>query len=254
MSAVNVFLDPERAIVLTDGATYQDDGTLVSLGRKCWPVKGCKAIVTGRGPAWFAPSLARTLPDYMSSIDEFEIAGEYWIDRCIEASQEKGILGPDPAIDIFVVGWSVAEGKAKCFQFTTVPPAGVSRFQSVDSVVSPGIGSDAEAAVAARVGPQQAGSVNYDRLGIELMEEQRRKQGEIFAPGQFLVGGHVLRTEITAKGVTQREIHHWHEDKIGQKIRPSPRLDPTAHPNVTALPMNRADRRRLEKAQRKGAA
>lgn len=254
MSAVNVFLDAERAVVLTDGATYQPDGTLLSIGRKCWPVKGCKAVVTGRGPGFFAPSFAKTVADYIDDIDDIEQRGETLIDRCIEAAQDAGYLKAEPKIDLFVIGWSEVEGRPKCAQFTTCAPEGVDRFSMVDSVMSPGLDSSAIDAVTRAVGQQDRTAIEYGRLGIALMEEQRRLPGKIFAPGQFLVGGHILRTDITAKGITQREIHHWSEDRVGQKIRPAPRLDAAAHPNVTTLLVSRAERRRQEKLQRKGAA
>lgn len=253
MSAVNVFIDKERAVVLTDGAAYEPNGTLTSIGRKCWPIKGCKAVAAGRGPAWFAPNFAKTVANFIDDIDDIEERGEALINRCIEAAQDASFLGRDPLIDLFVIGWSDAEDRAKIAQFTTRPPAGEDRFQMVSMVVSPGL-DEAEIASARAHYQPASGEVDYHRVALAVMEEQRRKQGEIFAPGQFLVGGHILRTDITAKGITQREIHHWPEDRVGQKIRPAPRLDPAEHSNVTALPLSRAERRRQEKAARKGAA
>lgn len=254
MSAVNIVMHGGRAVIFTDGATYDEAGALVTIGPKCHEVAGLRMAVTGRGPSWFPASFARTLRGVIDGIDAMETDGAAIVDRCIEAAQEEGLLGDNPAIDLFVVGWSDRAKAPRCFQFTTLPPEGVARASMVESVLSPALTAESEANVARAVGAK-AGLPDYDRFGRAVMEEQRRTPAVLFAAGRSVVGGHILRTDVTRDGVSQRVIHEWPEDQVGERIRVEPRIDPIAHPNVTALPaMNRADRRRLEKAQKRGAA
>lgn len=40
--------------------------------------------------------------------------------------------------------------------------------------------------------------------------------------GAHWVGGKALLTTIDARGVTQRVVHHWKEDQVGELITPTP--------------------------------
>lgn len=49
MSAYAISIFPDRVELMTDRATYHDDGRVLSLGRKIWPSASAPLVVAGRG-------------------------------------------------------------------------------------------------------------------------------------------------------------------------------------------------------------
>jgi hypothetical protein len=97
---------------------------------------------------------------------------------------------------------------------------------------------------------------------LHLMEVQRHERIQ----GRHWVGGKALLTSIDRSGVTQKIIHTWSEDRVGEPIEPRP-IDwqrwraeragqPLAPPTLApagAQPMSRQQRRALERERRKSA-
>lgn len=258
MSAVDIFATPTRALIFTDAAVYDAEGRLMMLHDKC-SVTECGTIaVTGRGNAWFVPAIAKTLDRLGWSIDDIEADGGAFFESCFAKGEELMLyhMGKS-ANDVFVVGWSARDRKPKIAQWSNSAPADVPRFSMVESVLAPDVSPKGVARIQAAMGPMRPDNVDYVRLGLETMKAQRLETGsaKYAAEGQYLVGGHVQLAEVTAAGVEKRVLHEWPEDKIGERIRPAPALDPVQHTNVTPIAgANRAERRRLEKLQRRGAA
>jgi hypothetical protein len=55
---------------------------------------------------------------------------------------------------------------------------------------------------------------------LHILEVQRQNKGGHYK--FHLVGGFALLTTITKDGITQRVVHVWPEDKVGEVITPAP--------------------------------
>ena len=91
---------------------------------------------------------------------------------------------------------------------------------------------------------------------LHVMEIQRHEKIE----GHYWVGGKALLTSIDRHGITQRVVHHWIEDQVGQPFMPRPiewkawREARQRIKVVSIVPdgLSLLQRRRMEKKARKG--
>lgn len=94
------------------------------------------------------------------------------------------------------------------------------------------------------------------RHGLPIMEAQRRDMdqmdGDENGAALSLVGGHMVATEITSDGITQRVVHRW-ADEVGVPIQPASFELPRPGVPMITPGMSRAERRRVEKLNRKSA-
>lgn len=258
MSAVIILENPKGAAIYTDAAMYDASGILVGLTSKATIVAGGKLAVMGRGNAAFSLFVAQALERLDIGVDDLETLLHPIIERGYELFQERyrDVIQRDRN-EIFVVGWSVRDRKAKIAQWSTYAPAGTPRFSIVENVLAPPPSPKGQQRLRLVLpNPEAALKRMDDHFGMTLMKVLRLDTGT--APGcegQYLVGGHVLRTDVTSSGITQRVIHEWPEDRVGERIRPTADFDPIAAPNVTPIAsMNRQQRRQAERLARKGRA
>jgi hypothetical protein len=93
---------------------------------------------------------------------------------------------------------------------------------------------------------------------LHLIEIQRRESIE----GHYWVGGKAMLTSIDRHGISQRVVHHWIEDQVGEPITPRPiewkawREARQRIKVVSIVPdgLSLLQRRRMEKKIRKGTA
>ena len=235
MSAVDMFTRDDRALIFTDAASYDGNGRLIKLADKCHITADGKLAVTGRGNAWFPLAIAKTING--RSIDEIEDDDGEFFETCLAAGQSWMELAGKSFNNVWVVGWSEAAGRPKIAEWSNCPPKGEPRFRMVDSVLAPDLGPSGLAFVHAEMGPVARDNVDHVKLGVTVMEAQRREPGsaEFAAEGQYLVGGHVLLTEVSENGIAQRVVHRWPSDVVGHKIQPF------------TVAMSRQQRRRMER-------
>lgn len=254
MSAVNISLQPHRALIFTDASVYDLDGRLLDLLDKCHITASGQLAVTGRGNAGFSLVIAKILMSM--DIDQVEDDAGELIELAFRAAEPTMDKAGKSFNDVFIVGWSKRDGRPKIAQWSNVAPAGVPRFSVPDSVMAPNPDAKGFAYIASEMGPIRRDTANYEKLGRTIMEAQRYSTGsaEFGADGLFLVGGHVLMTEITAKGIRKEIVKRWEEDVIGEKIRPAARLDPQQHANVEQIELNRQQRRAVGRQAKQGRA
>lgn len=244
MSAVNAFIESHRAVVWTDAAVYDADNVLLSIERKCWPVRGRKMVVAGRGLHFFTKFAAQALERLGLDIDDIEANGEEIIDGIIDGADQIISRAVRQEIELMLIGWSEEDDRPKCAQFSTVPPVGVDRFSMTTSIMAPAIPAHEIERVKMELGGRMPPDMR--RIGVPLMEAQRRTPGsaEFGCGGAYLVGGHVLETEIARTGVRQTIVHTWN-DKVGEKINP--------FQEETVVRLSRQQRRAAERAGRQVA-
>ncbi|WP_182422328.1 hypothetical protein [Aureimonas sp. ME7] len=258
MSALNICIKPDRCIVLQDAAAYDPEGRVTQFMDKGQIVRQNGLFVAATGLTVTAVAFAQFAERFVG-IDHLASCGEAiideWYDQYVTilfSSELKDHLG----VLVAFVGWSEEHDRPMCVVYT----AGIEgRAFAVDvgTLTHPQL----EGAFRSEWMAGSSVYLNIDtfdavRDGRRLMELQRAQPARHRPDrsGQFLIGGHVKLTEVFRDRIEQRVLHEWTEDVVGERIRPAPRLDPVSHPNVAALTANRAERRRIEKLQRRGAA
>ena len=233
MTAINAVLKPDRAVILTDGLAYNQHGLILGECQKTVAMPTLKAAIAVRGAQKIAAILAMELtfrcPNFDSLLDQAEEFFAGFTDRMLALLQ----FGTDEDLSalgdaqIVVVGWSDRRKEAVGFYYLTDQPEPFGWIE--DYAFSP-VPSDEEDANLKSVGAEievsySPKAFNPIRHGIPLMEAQRRMK--IDPPGLNLdepisiVGGHVLVTECTTEGVSQRVIHRWN-DEPGEMVIPEP--------------------------------
>lgn len=216
MSAFYTLNYGDRIELLTDGAVYEDDGTLTAVRRKVWHSERIPMAVTGRGNASAVQLLAMAvlLPDAYGSTDRVLEAVPGLLDKM--AAKQHG--GAKPGyFEIVIAAISETRGpvifyasSADCYGAGYVP------FTLVEA------------------GSEFGGGVPIDPAGIDVSDGLRTCGAEIFErmrrvrgpnptapelPPLYGIGGHVDLTVVRPGGVTVERLRTW-PDVIGEPIDP----------------------------------
>lgn len=250
MTAINVFLRRDRAIMLTDASLYTPQGLVVRFGQKAVAMPHLRSVIACRGSQMVTALLAMGLAATYSSFDEMANHAAADLPRYHDQHlMDLARLGLQD-INIVVAGWSESADAPSGFYYDSTTDA----FEMIDGYVSGPVLDEEENANLHAIGCEIDVDVSpaaFDpiRHGIPFMEAQRRMQIEIsdVSEPMSVVGGHILLSEVTRDGVSQRVIHHW-DDEIGEPISPAPFV---AQATST---MSRQQRRAMERQQRKSHA
>ncbi len=253
MTAVNVFLRRDRAVMMTDAALYTKDGEVVGFGQKAVALPGLRAVISCRGALMALALLAPQFPiRYRSYDDMAERASDdlrSWYDETMSVLADGGFRD----VQVVVAGWSEKQDAPAGFFFDTIN--GV--FETIKEAVTGPVLDEVEQRNLSSIGcnvPDDAPRYGVDpiRQGIPYMEAQRRMMvhsGDIAEPLR-VVGGHILLSEVTRDGVSQRIVHRWN-DEVGELIRPAPFVAPRPLPMPAVSAMSRQQRRAAEREARK---
>lgn len=262
MTAINIFLQEKRAVVMTD-ALFIDfrTGRPVMIQDKCAVAPGTAMVVAARGD-WRVPQgIAADLARYYANIDQLiEDEGDSvrsLYDAWLHGSGLEVMFAP---VQIMVVGWSEEFGRprgalvhlADTWAFAEIDPA--------EGMAAP-LPDDRELDRLAALGVEPGSDwdlLSFDPLahGVPFMEAQRRMKLPLpNGTGRQVhsVGGHILLTEVTADGVRQEIIHRW-EDSLGEPIAPAGFKPPARIAPTPPANMSRQQRRAWEKRNGKVSA
>lgn len=247
MTAINLFASGPRGLLITDTAAYDADGVVHSFVSKSLAIPRLRMALTTRGLITMLPALAARIDLIANSFDHL-------IDEGSDAiAQWFADLDHDDAMErefeLSAVGWSESRKAVLAIQMASIDIPGRAAFQWSTSPVIIGPNPHMEDLVAAGV------LVNgiFDERDIEasllkVMEIQRSYRARIGTdpslPERHMVGGQVIVTEVTERGVSQRIARMW-PDQLGQHIEPAP--------PANVVPMSREQQRRLNRMNRKMA-
>lgn len=241
--------------LLTDGAGYDNDGVIRSLGRKVTVGKVAKIAVTTRGNALIGEKHQRRL------CDTADVIGVDGAIACFRAALPE--LASDPrhgGLDFLhwhIAAWSETMGLVRFSAHNLPMPFSDGEEPLHLTLVEPGKSYTAatnanaqtliECGVTSRMGGESFSDF-LERSGAAIMEAQRRTpakllEGQHSAEPQYLIGGQCDLTIVTQHGVSMKTLKTW-PDKIGDKIDPF-----SAIGNVVS--MSRRQPRALEKEQHK---
>lgn len=212
MSAFYALALEDRVELLTDGAIYADDGTLLDIRRKVWTSDRLPLAITGRGHSGMVEAMATDML-FAASIGSFDEAVER-IDGVLRRRAEKGA----PA-DFEVVLVGISESRGPVIYYAA----------SCDAH-----GADLEPCRLHDVGGEIGGGNVVDasdldasdgllNIGVELFERMRAVPGpnptRPDLPDLYGIGGHIDWTVVAANGAETVRIWEW-PDVIGEPIDP----------------------------------
>jgi hypothetical protein len=229
MTAIIVVCQPRHNVVhvVTDGAIYRQDQTVVAFGNKVAAVPHWPGIVTSAGNAAATPLFGWDLAQQFASFDDLIRDGEAVLP---ELSRSFGL--PSAATMIFA-GISAERGP-EAYSFRTedvVPPMSTrEELEASECYDAPFKLVKLPAVVMTPVPSDQSIAAGYAGLDVDAdpesalwsMRKVLTMQRHMKLPeGLGGIGGFGQLTTISADGIAQRIIQRW-PDVLGAPLRPGP--------------------------------
>lgn len=219
MSAFMTVNYGDRIEMLTDGAVYEPDGTLIDIREKVYRLSSVPAAVTFRGAIGPLEAVGLYL-DTVAAIVGFDGAMEH-----LPAFIDKMRLENIPAFEIIIAGISEQDGPVVAY-FNTFPAYPEFEPFKLYRVDLPDFGGGSPITpkdlIAAGLTPGDFKDGLAER-GADFMEIMRRQKGTNPTapdlPEIHGIGGHVDHTVIRPDGVTTTRLRTW-PDVVGEKINP----------------------------------
>lgn len=124
MSAVQIFLTDEAAVLFSDGVTYDNDNgnVITAITAKTHLLPHLSCVITSRGPTGFsedlAPRLGRTFSSFEDLVDNLALSVEIAWENAPEEVRAYG------GVEIYAIGWSHERGRAEAYIVTNAPAYG----------------------------------------------------------------------------------------------------------------------------------
>ena len=231
MTATNVFCQRQRNClhVVTDAAIYDASGVVRGLGSKIFPITHWPGVICIRGAAkavlvsqWLSGEFA----DFDAAVDG------------IEAILPTFAAAADLHMDseLILAGWSASRSAPESYIVTTGNelPTGCDEEMATEAPYLPPAFKLKRLPDAVE-GPPLTESIisaaNHEPLDLDCSPERaiwhlkktiemQRQVGH--SDGVYWVGGFAQLATITPSGITQQTLQRWPEDRIGERMFPSP--------------------------------
>lgn len=200
MTAINVFLRPDGAHVMTDGASVSTEcGRLKAIMRKAIAIPHLSAIVALRGPSLLVGTLALQIEHSRHSFDD---AVEHFADDVRSMVDGRAGCGAHD-VEAILVGWHAGAMEPSAYVVFTQGSDELPAYVALGlrGLVSPGVDGFE--------GSDMAG-FDFRRRGVEMMAAQRRAH-----PGH--IGGVCQLTSVYRDRAETRTLARW-PDVIGEKL------------------------------------
>jgi hypothetical protein len=239
LTAIFVLRQRDSVHMMTDGAAYDGEtGELHSVDlRKCIALPELHMAIACTGPALLGQHLAERIEDEFNSFDDFITRGVVVLPDLFLEYAEDTCYG-DAFSTLYIIGWNRAANRPAAFCMNLWTDSSSRLAQVVENTSADSCGDSGyqrfkfeELALAGTPIPggdllQAAGfsiptDVNRMRPEIDLLhltEIARHEEIE----GHHWVGGTAVLTSINANCVTQKTLHVWDEDVVGELIEPLP--------------------------------
>jgi hypothetical protein len=273
MSAILVLKQRNAVHLMSDACTYEiETGVLVDNNlAKCIALPTLSAAISSTGPAEMGAFMGGSIAQEFLSFDDLIDRAEQCLPKIFEDFADTMRAG-DAFASLYLIGWHKAQARpaAYCMECSTNessrmakiiendPSAANAKFfklaeQNFSGTPLPG--ADLIAAAGFNI-PADFNALDPELDLLHVLEIMRHEEIE----GHYWIGGKALLTSIDAHGITQRIVHHWPEDKIGEPILPLPidfkswRAARVGAKVAAIVPdgLSRLQRDRMEKKIRKG--
>lgn len=230
MSACSYFRQGDRAHLVTDAASYRNDGTIVELASKVVRVPAIGAAYSIRGALggyrdWIDGFVAgaRSFEDLLSKAER----AVGWIHRNAARNQSADSI-PDLAhFELTMAGYSTDREQCEGWTISTFPAGGpgdlpgYAPFALLELpvfIARPGVASLASVLGANITTIEQLDALDPVLVAADLLNAQREVVAtERGLRGVRCVGGFGELTTVTAEGVSTIEVIRW-DDRVGDKI------------------------------------
>jgi len=235
MSSVVAICQTDAIHLVTDGALYDDDGTVVGFNSKVIPLHLANSVLALRGASWAAAPLELIL-GAASSFDQAIERLPDLMERMIVQFNEK--LGPDVSwvdrdFEVTIAGWSSKYGRfvvAVASSFAPDDPndttsdshqPGYQQFiprEAPRAYTAPLI--DVQGVLGREIATMgDVNELNGEVDGLALHCAQRVTPGIYCGKPRHLIGGFAELTTITRDGLKSKILREW-PDAVGKKIAP----------------------------------
>ncbi|WP_427024853.1 hypothetical protein ACP4J4_02640 [Aureimonas ureilytica] len=270
MTAINVFVRPDRAFLMTDGAFYLPDGHIVGFGNKAMPIPNLNAAIAVRGLQKVVAEFAFDFSIRYRNFDDLAARLQDDLSEWQDLRARDAGYTAWSDVDLYVVGWSDDEQRMKALNFMTRAGGTDYAVGEVEEIGEFTVGpypSDEEWFVnlrslgASLEGDDAVRRFDPIRHGIPIMEAQRRMMVDPAEMGSAftgttpisLVGGHITLTEVSKDGVSQRVVYRW-ADEPGVPIKPAAFVAPSRIRPTPPSNLSRQQRRAWERQHGRLAA
>jgi hypothetical protein len=221
--------------VVTDGASYDLDGVLVSIGNKAFTIPHWPGVVTGRGTAVMTPLLAWSLSGMFGTFDDAVAGTEAALPGMIDDFKLSGFN-----VELVIAGWSSLRRAPEAYVIKTTEQMPLNFTDEQRIGVSEGKYYVPEPMRLVKLpnlvaGPRLSPEIMIESgfLGIDINDEPSQMIERLHSAvecqrhdknpdGKCYVGGFVQVSTVTPESTTQRILHRWQEDNIGSLIKPAP--------------------------------
>lgn len=250
MSGILAISCPEAAMLITDGAGYDDNGVLRTVEIKVTLAKEEPFAVSSRGHAGAGKVLQRSLCKWAD-----QVGADTAVERLSIMVRQIATVVPidltgSNAVEVVIAAWTEETGGV-CYGFHTgitghgLPPYEIIRlpeFWAFGPAFKP------EDAASMPVKRRDEAWPDYmKRAGADLLEVMRRRPASMAGKNDgtfFGVGGRCDLTTIDSKGARMETLRVWN-DKIGRKV------DPFGIEDAAAPILTRQQRRAQEREARR---
>jgi hypothetical protein len=267
LTAINVLpLRDDVAYLFSDGASYDLEGKLLSVGNKTHILSSLSAAMLFSGRAIVSSYIVHHLQHQARDFDHLmEIMPdrlEEMVDHLTElfgVDASPAAKGAPQGFRAFVAGFSERRRRTVAFSISSVEDdAGREPYaihEAPGGFQSPGV-SD-EQCMLGFGGPPTVTPENIEDVALTMLELQRQKPFP--DDGRFMIGGLAELVTVRRDSIQTKILKRWDEDLIGEVIKPSPVDWPAWRARRTMaaaglIPegLSRLQRERYEKKARKG--
>jgi hypothetical protein len=232
MSAINVLVQDDAVHLATDGLSYIDGIPCEVALNKTHVLRGMRAALSATGPAGLGGFIAERLERDYKTFDELVKHGSNRIKELFHEYVDAYRDG-DAVSTLMLIGWHEEENRPAAYGIDMETAGTKADWVNANNPHPAGFGLVHE------LTELKAGSVPCPTLvlcksaGYDLLEDNNAKNAEkdslhllemqrrMTVDGVSYVGGQAMLTTVTAKGVTQRVLHRWDEDKLGKMVKPA---------------------------------
>jgi hypothetical protein len=216
MTAINLFVEPQRACLLTDAAIIGPDGRVQSIATKVIASAElkCAMACTGAydGEIWHslkeAVESCRSQHELMRCLPLFAMKASGEIATALNRSSY--VLPSEANLRIIVAIWSAERDEAQGYVFGAT-------IEDLPSGMQAGRPNGCRLYIQPEVPAKYLPSSPLKRdAALRLLTAQRKGRDSI---GRHTVGGGAELTIVDRRGVEVSQIHQW-PDLVGKQIRP----------------------------------
>jgi hypothetical protein len=272
MSSVLVLQQRKAVHLLADAAVYDwPSGVLRSVNAtKCIAMPTIMAAISCTGPFIFGPMFAARLAQEFSSFDDLISGADEFLPEAFDKMAATHRASDGAVSSAYIIGWSEVRLRAEAYSMDLCtanstkmetlmknsPNAADAQFGKLkqQNLAGTPLPSQALIEAAGLSFPDDLERVRPEIDLLHLMEIQRHEEIE----GAHWVGGAALLTSVDQFGISQRVLHKWTEDTVGEVIAPLPinyaawREERVMASAAIPEGLSRLQQKRMEKKARKG--